>query len=675
VRFAPYIEELQEFFASACLRYGAPEDIIDLTERIDSSQPFAEDLSSMFRSIVLREAGELQHSQLLEIVALAVGGPKMDQAAQHFAQPLRSLLSFLSGVMRKPWNEPPDEKHHRVERGEVVPFPTKPRPHIGMGQSAAISAAADRAAHSGAGRPNIARIDEAHAEALKLHALRPDAVNVSPADSDLRSGPPSDPRSEREVPDLVGDPKPAPSSALDPETPSDLAIEDHQAIEGHQVIDDQDLPREESADPRAATANHPERAAAAAVSQPAEPAPVPVPAPAAVPAGTPSWQLAAQAVRVGAVVAASSAAVVPAPSPAIRARSPNETARGEAQTAAPGLPAAGLHPTGERNAAHAGSSTVDAVSLTKPISPAPGPARPSYSPHVPRTPAGMLVAGAALLVLAGVFAASLHRAPELVGKQQAVPVPSSSQTAAVPGAGQIVQPKRAPASTAAGSATVASVPAARVRRAPMSSDDEDADDRGVAAPYSTPIAGQPAIAKPSPYVAATGQPAPIVRPPSNEVASTGPVPMPPSGSSRNLPMQSYAGGGQAGYRPEIHSYRNPDAAIAGDLPRPGRGSRAVVEREDFVDVSSGMMAGNLISAPVPDYPALARIAHIGGPVVMQAVIAKNGSVLATHVLKGHRLLRGAAQDAVRRWRYKPYVMDGHPVEVSTIVTVRFKPNG
>ena len=66
---------------------------------------------------------------------------------------------------------------------------------------------------------------------------------------------------------------------------------------------------------------------------------------------------------------------------------------------------------------------------------------------------------------------------------------------------------------------------------------------------------------------------------------------------------------------------------------------------------------------------------IGGEVVMQAVIAKNGTVLATHVLRGHRLLRGAAQDAVRQWRYRPYVMDGHPVEVSTIVTVRFKPKG
>jgi protein TonB len=85
-----------------------------------------------------------------------------------------------------------------------------------------------------------------------------------------------------------------------------------------------------------------------------------------------------------------------------------------------------------------------------------------------------------------------------------------------------------------------------------------------------------------------------------------------------------------------------------------------------------MMAANLVSAPMPDYPMLAKIAHIGGEVILQAVISKNGTVSATRIMSGHRLLRGAAQDAVRRWRYRPYVMDGHPVEVATIVTVRFK---
>jgi TonB family protein len=226
------------------------------------------------------------------------------------------------------------------------------------------------------------------------------------------------------------------------------------------------------------------------------------------------------------------------------------------------------------------------------------------------------------------------------------------------------------------------------------SDEEDADESDVAAPYSTPIPGQPTPAKPSPYdsssqragaqgiQSANGQqPAPVVRtsaPPSNEVASAS-VPPPPGESSQEYSSERYAGAqpgtvGQPGLHPGVtSSYRDPDAAIAGDLPRSGRGSRGVVpQNPDEVEVSSGIMAGYLISAPRPDYPTLARLAHIGGPVVLQAVIAKNGTVLATHVLSGHRLLRGAAEDAVRRWRFRPYVVDGHPVEVSTIITLRFR---
>jgi protein TonB len=84
-----------------------------------------------------------------------------------------------------------------------------------------------------------------------------------------------------------------------------------------------------------------------------------------------------------------------------------------------------------------------------------------------------------------------------------------------------------------------------------------------------------------------------------------------------------------------------------------------------------MMAGNLISAPLPGYPRMAKIAHIHGEVILQAVISQDGSVSATHVLSGNRLLRGAAVDAVRRWRYRPYMLDGRPVDVSTIVTVDF----
>ncbi len=90
-------------------------------------------------------------------------------------------------------------------------------------------------------------------------------------------------------------------------------------------------------------------------------------------------------------------------------------------------------------------------------------------------------------------------------------------------------------------------------------------------------------------------------------------------------------------------------------------------------VSSGMMASNLISSPLPTYPTLAKLTHTEGQVILQAVISRDGTVSATHVLSGHHLLRGAAVDAVRRWRYRPYLMDGHAVDVATVVTVDFHP--
>ncbi len=89
-------------------------------------------------------------------------------------------------------------------------------------------------------------------------------------------------------------------------------------------------------------------------------------------------------------------------------------------------------------------------------------------------------------------------------------------------------------------------------------------------------------------------------------------------------------------------------------------------------VSSGVMAANLISAPEPAYPKLARLIHMKGPVILQAVVSRDGKVVATHVLRGHRLLRGAASNAVRQWRYQPYLVNGQPADVATIVTVNFR---
>ena len=84
-----------------------------------------------------------------------------------------------------------------------------------------------------------------------------------------------------------------------------------------------------------------------------------------------------------------------------------------------------------------------------------------------------------------------------------------------------------------------------------------------------------------------------------------------------------------------------------------------------------MMEGNLVYRIQPEYPALARQARVQGTVVLRAVISREGAIENLQVLSGHPLLVKAAMEAVRQWRYRPYVLNGEPVEVETQVTVNF----
>jgi len=84
-----------------------------------------------------------------------------------------------------------------------------------------------------------------------------------------------------------------------------------------------------------------------------------------------------------------------------------------------------------------------------------------------------------------------------------------------------------------------------------------------------------------------------------------------------------------------------------------------------------MNAGDLIRKVQPAYPPLARSARIQGAVVLQAVISKQGTIENLLVLTGHPMLAPAAIEAVRQWRYRPYILNGEPVEVETQVTVNF----
>lgn len=94
-----------------------------------------------------------------------------------------------------------------------------------------------------------------------------------------------------------------------------------------------------------------------------------------------------------------------------------------------------------------------------------------------------------------------------------------------------------------------------------------------------------------------------------------------------------------------------------------------------VRVSGGVIEGNLVHKVVPPYPPLAKTARIQGTVVLHAIISKQGNVENLTVQSGHPMLVQSAMDAVRQWKYKPYILNGEPVEVETTVTVNFNLTG
>lgn len=85
--------------------------------------------------------------------------------------------------------------------------------------------------------------------------------------------------------------------------------------------------------------------------------------------------------------------------------------------------------------------------------------------------------------------------------------------------------------------------------------------------------------------------------------------------------------------------------------------------------------GNLIFRVQPVYPPLAREARIQGTVELRAIISKAGTIENLAVVSGHPLLVRAAIEAVRQWRYRPYLLNNDPIEVETSVTVNFVLSG
>ncbi len=91
-----------------------------------------------------------------------------------------------------------------------------------------------------------------------------------------------------------------------------------------------------------------------------------------------------------------------------------------------------------------------------------------------------------------------------------------------------------------------------------------------------------------------------------------------------------------------------------------------------VNISQGVSQGLLVKKVQPVYPKTALSMRVEGIVELMATISKTGDITNVKVLKGDPQLTRAATDAVKQWKYKPYLLNGEPVEITTQVTINFK---
>ena len=119
------------------------------------------------------------------------------------------------------------------------------------------------------------------------------------------------------------------------------------------------------------------------------------------------------------------------------------------------------------------------------------------------------------------------------------------------------------------------------------------------------------------------------------------------------------------------------ASAAGAAPNNSNSTPGTQNRPQVVSVrvAQGVSQGLILKKVPPVYPQQAKYARIQGSVVMSAVISKSGDVVDLEVLDGPIELAVSAVNAVRQWKYRPYVLNGEPVEVRTQITVNYVLSG
>jgi protein TonB len=238
-------------------------------------------------------------------------------------------------------------------------------------------------------------------------------------------------------------------------------------------------------------------------------------------------------------------------------------------------------------------------------------------------------------------------APAQIGTASQRPAPDASSSAAQPTVGEVVTPTPDQALSASSPVTSSSKPSAAVigeiptlKPSPSA---KPAGTEGTLATGKTPAAASSTPAEP--LVVKNG---PSIQPKTEAVAAE--PEQPPVATSIATGADTSA----------LTGLVNTNAINAQKGP------------QQTLRISQGVSKGLIIKRVQPVYPAQALQIRLEGTVELQANISKTGNITGIRQLSGQALLGRAATDAVRQWKYKPYYLNGEPVEVETQITVNFK---
>lgn len=166
--------------------------------------------------------------------------------------------------------------------------------------------------------------------------------------------------------------------------------------------------------------------------------------------------------------------------------------------------------------------------------------------------------------------------------------------------------------------------------------------------------------------------APPPAPEAPAAASATSAPSKPAGSAAG--KAAPATGVRSALSGPVTPYSVPNSAVTAAV-KPLAAGPMFVPKMKPVKIASGAADGLLMKKVPPDYPLEAKLVRLEGTVVLHAIIDRSGEVSQVNAVSGPPLLESAAVDAVKQWQYRPYSMNGQPVDVETTVEVVFALDG